>query len=458
MINIVLCGGSGSRLWPLSRKLYPKQFYEFFQGESLFEKTLKRNSKLCSKTIIVTNSEQYDLALNQINNIDIQNNSFILEPIGRNTTAAVTLACLTLEEDDIVLVTPSDHLIMNEEEYSRVLNKAETLARKGYLVTFGIKPDSPDTNYGYIEACGNDALSFKEKPDEKTAWMYLEKGNYYWNSGMFVFKVGAFIDELKIYASHIHKLADEALKNAKTHKPLRIELEDMLQIPSISLDYSIMEKSKKLKVIPSDIGWADLGSFEVLYENLKQDKDSNCILSDGVILENSYNNLIISKDRTIAAIDVDNLIVVDTEDALLISEKGRSYKVKEIIDKLKLHKENIVKNHIITYRPWGHFKTLEEGYRFKVKKISVKPGGRLSLQKHFHRSEHWTIASGIARVTLEDKESILSSNDSIYIPLGKIHRVENCGKVELVIIETQIGDYLEEDDIVRIEDDYERVK
>lgn len=457
MINIVLCGGCGSRLWPLSRKLYPKQFYKFFEGESLFEKTIKRNNSFCDKEIIVTNNEQYDLALNQINNIDVKSNEFILEPIGRNTTAAVALACLTLESEKIVLVTPSDHLINDEEEYGKVLKEAEALAKKDYIVTFGIKPDSPDTNYGYIEAQGNDVISFKEKPDEKTAAEYIARGNYYWNSGMFMFKVGTFFKELKNHAPDIYKFANKAFKHAKAYSPIKIRLEDMLQIPSISLDYSVMEKSDKLKVISFDIGWADLGSFEALYQNLIQDQDYNCILSDEVVIENSHNNLIISNDRTVAAIDVDNLIIVDTEDALLISEKGSSYKVKEITDKLEQSKKNVVKSHIVTYCTWGFFKTLEEGSGFKVKKIFVNPGSRLSLQKHFHRSEHWTIASGKAKVILGNEELILNANDSIYIPLGKVHRVENCGDDELIIIETQIGDYLKEDDIERLEDDYKTI-
>lgn len=334
MINIVLCGGWGLRLWPLSRKLYPKQFYRFLEDKSLFKKTIMRNNKFCDKEIIVTNIKQYDLALNQINNMNIKNSHFILEPVGRNTTAAVTLGCLTLKPNDIVLVTPSDHLISDEKEYSNVLRKAEILASKGYIVTFGIKPDSPDTNYGYIEAKGNDVVSFKEKPDEETAIKYLAKGNYYWNSGMFMFKASIFLNELKTYAPDIYKFANKAFKNVKSYEPLKIRLEDMLQIPSISLDYSVMEKSDRLKVILSDIGWADLGSFEALYENLAHDKDSNCILSNEVILENSYNNLIISKDKGIVVIDVDNLIIVDTQDGLLISKKGSSYKVKEIAHKL----------------------------------------------------------------------------------------------------------------------------
>lgn len=457
MINIILCGGCGTRLWPLSRKLYPKQFYKFFEGESLFEKTLKRNSRLCDKTIIVTNNEQYYLALDQINNINIKNNQFVLEPIGRNTTAAVTLACLTLKSDDIVLVTPSDHLINNEKEYSKVLELARKFAEEGYLVTFGIKPDSPDTNYGYIQADGNDVVSFKEKPNLQTAMLYLEKGNYYWNSGMFVFKVETYLKELKKYASNIFEASSIAYLNAKKGNKLRIEQDDMIKIPAISIDYSVMEKSNKLKMIPSDIGWSDLGSFEALYTNLEKDKNGNILLSNKVLVENSNNNLIISKDRLISTIDMDNFIIVDTDDALLISKKGSSHKVKEITGKLEDHEEKTIETHATIHRPWGSFITLEEGYRFKVKRISVKPGGRLSLQKHFHRSEHWIVVNGTAKVILEDQEVILNSNDSIYISLGKVHRLENPGKIELVIIETQIGDYLKEDDIVRIEDDYQRI-
>ncbi|PAB59156.1 mannose-1-phosphate guanylyltransferase/mannose-6-phosphate isomerase [Anaeromicrobium sediminis] len=455
MINIILCGGSGTRLWPISRKLYPKQFCKFIDEESLFQKTLKRNAELCERNIVVTNSEQYFLALDQLEELNIKNSQFLLEPIGRNTAAAITLACFALKQDDIVLVTPSDHLIKNKKEYRRILEEAENLAREDKLVTFGIKPNYAETGFGYIEAHGNDVLSFKEKPDIETATLYLQKGNYYWNSGMFVFKVSVYLEELKTHAPTIFKTAQKAYSNAIKENPFRLRFEDMIEIPSKSIDYAVMEKSNKIKVVPCDIQWSDLGSFESLYENLYKDKDGN-VISEKDITLNSKNNLILSRDRIVSTIDIEDLIIVDTPDALLISKKGNSHKVKEIIEKLEKKGVKVTNMHTITHRPWGLYTILEEGYRFKIKKIVVKPGAKLSLQKHYHRNEHWIVVNGTAKVIVGDKEFIVRDNEYVYIQKGEVHRLENPEKMNLEIIEIQVGDYLEEDDIVRIQDEYKR--
>lgn len=455
MINIILCGGKGTRLWPISRKLYPKQFCKLIDNYSLFQHTINRNNTFCEKSIIVTNNDQYFLAHNQLTELNIQNDTFLLEPVGRNTAPAITLACLNLKSEDIVLVTPSDHLIGDLKEYEKVLQDAKDLARKGYIVTLGISPDYPETGYGYIQSQGFDVVSFKEKPDIETAKLYLEKGNFYWNSGMFIFKVGVYMEELKKYAPDILSKSQNAYSNAVKENPLKINLIDMMKIPENSIDYSVMEKSNKIKMIPSNIRWSDLGSFEALYKNLTKNTEGN-VTSEKNININSKNNMILSNNRIISTIDVEDLIIVDTPDALLISKKGSSHKVKEVVKEIQKVKPDICNSNVTVNRPWGTYTVLEEGYRHKIKKIVVKPHEKLSLQKHYHRNEHWIVVNGTAKIIVGDKELIVRENESSYIPMGEIHRLENPGRIDLVIIEIQVGDYLEEDDIVRIEDDYKR--
>lgn len=458
MTNIILCGGSGTRLWPISRTLMPKQFVKLFNNKSLFQLTLQRNSAACNKLFIVSNSEQYFLALDQLEEISkIKNNEtkYLLEPIGRNTAPAIALACLALDKDEIVLVTPSDHLVKNEAQYQKILQSAKELAHLDCLVTFGIKPTFAETGFGYIEANGEDVKAFHEKPDFATATAYLKAGNYYWNSGMFCFKAGVFLDELQKYSPRIYEASYAAYKAASSSASLiRIKLEDMQNIPEDSIDYAVMEKSSKVKVVPSDIDWSDVGSFDALYEELPKDENGNTVNEKYVQID-SKNNLIYGNERKIATVDIEDLIIVDTGDALLISKKGSSQKVKNIVEMIRGDSElhNI---HLTAHRPWGTYTILENNAKYKIKRIEVKPGGRLSLQKHFHRSEHWTVVSGTAVVTLGEKEIPLRANESIYIPMGELHRLENRGKLNLVIIETQIGDYLGEDDIVRVEDDYKR--
>ncbi len=458
MTNIILCGGSGTRLWPISRTLMPKQFVKLFNNKSLFQLTLQRNSAACDKLFIVSNSEQYFLALDQLEEISkIKNNEtkYLLEPIGRNTAPAIALACLALDKDEIVLVTPSDHLVKNEAQYQKILQSAKELAHLDYLVTFGIKPTFAETGFGYIEAEGEDVKAFHEKPDFDTAAAYLKAGNYYWNSGMFCFKAGVFLDELQKHSLRIYEASCSAYKAASASSSLiRIKLEDMQNIPEDSIDYAVMEKSSKVKVVPSDIDWSDVGSFDALYEELPKDGDGNTVNEKYVQID-SKNNLIYGNERKIATVDIEDLIIVDTGDALLISKKGSSQKVKNIVQKIRGDSElhNI---HLTAHRPWGTYTILEDNPKYKIKRIEVKPGGRLSLQKHFHRSEHWTVVSGTAVVTLGEKEIAIRANESIYIPMGELHRLQNRGKLPLVVIETQIGDYLGEDDIIRVEDDYRR--
>ena len=440
MINLILCGGSGTRLWPLSRTLMPKQFVKLFDGKSLFQLTIERNAPMCAEQLIVSNSEQYFLALDQLEELKKFNNHYLLEPIGRNTAPAIALACMALKSDDIVLVTPSDHLIKDQKAYENSVKKAIDYAKKDFLVTFGIKPTFAETGFGYIEAHGEDVKAFHEKPDVMTATSYLEAGNYYWNSGMFCFKAGVFLAELETYASEIFLTCKHAYEHAKREEIIRIGYEDMLKIPEDSIDYAVMEKSKKVKVVPSDMGWSDVGSFDALSHELDNDASNNFVFSH----------------KHVSMIDVQDLIVIDTEDALLISQKGSSQKVKEIVGELKKANLELTTTHNTVHRPWGTYSVLEDKPGYKIKKIMVKPGKRLSLQKHFHRNEHWIVVSGTATVTVEDKTYIVRENESTYIKAGEIHRLENQGKIPIILIEAQVGSYTGEDDIVRIEDDFKR--
>ncbi|AKF24369.1 mannose-6-phosphate isomerase [Sulfurovum lithotrophicum] len=466
MTNIILCGGSGTRLWPLSRTLMPKQFVKLFEEESLFQKTVERNQKACDSQFIVSNTEQYFLAVDQIeehnddhSKLNIQHLTFLLEPVGRNTAPAIALACLALDPEETVLVTPSDHLIKDEVAYLEAVERAKALAVQGSLVTFGITPQYPETGFGYIEAEGEDVRSFREKPDAQTAQSYLDAGNYYWNSGMFCFKAGTFLDELQSYAPEIFEASVKAYGQAKKDDMIRISHEDMMAIPEDSIDYAVMEQSSRVKVVPSDIAWSDLGSFDALYEELPQDSNGNASssLNSEIITQQASNNLILS-EKLVAAIDVDDLLIVDTADALLVSQKGSSQKVKEVVKKLKERNSELPNIHVTAHRPWGTYTILDESNGYKVKRIVVKPGKRLSLQKHFHRSEHWIVVSGTATVTRGNKEYLVRANESTYIPMGEIHRLENVGKIDLVMIEAQVGEYVGEDDIVRLADDFKRME
>ncbi|HLD22839.1 MAG TPA: mannose-1-phosphate guanylyltransferase/mannose-6-phosphate isomerase [Sulfuricurvum sp.] len=440
MTNIILCGGSGTRLWPISRTLMPKQFVKLFENKSLFQLTVERNSAVCDQQLIVSNSEQYFLAFNQLEEINQANNRYILEPVGRNTAPAIALACMSLDPDEIVLVTPSDHLIKDQHAYVHVITQAAKLASDDYLVTFGITPTFPETGFGYIEASGEDVKAFHEKPTLDIARNYVEAGNYYWNSGMFCFKAGLFLNELEKFSPEIFSASMLAYNNTVKSNITRIKYEDMEAIPDNSIDYAVMEQSNRVKVIPSSIGWSDVGSFDALSEVMSNDENNNFILSD----------------KPVNLIDVKDLIIIDTEDALLISHKGSSQKVKEIVQHYKQSNPELTHIHRTAHRPWGTYTVLEDTAGYKIKRIMVKPGKRLSLQKHFHRNEHWIVLSGTATVTVGDKTFSVHPNESTYIKAGEIHRLANLGKIPLTIIETQVGEYTGEDDIVRIEDDFDR--
>ena len=455
MTNIILCGGSGTRLWPISRTLMPKQFVKLFENKSLFQLTVERNSKICGGQFIVSNAQQYFLALDQLEELDKTNNQYLLEPVGRNTAPAIALACMVLDKETIVLVTPSDHLIKDEKEYVKVVQKAKDLATCDNLVTFGITPTFAETGFGYIEADGLDVKAFHEKPDFQTATQYIAAGNYSWNSGMFCFKAGVFLEELKKYSPEIYEYSLKAFENASKDEMIRIKHDDMVSIPEESIDYAVMEKSDKVKVVPSNIGWSDVGSFDALYDELPNDENGNT-LNTNLISIDSCNNLVYGNERQIAMIDIDNLIVIDTGDALLISQKGSSQKVKKVVEKLKEQNSQLHNIHLTAHRPWGTYTVLEDTPGYKIKRIVVKPGKRLSLQKHFHRNEHWIVVSGTATVTVGNEVKYIRPNESTYIKMGEVHRLENQGKIPVILIEAQVGEYTGEDDIVRLEDDFKR--
>jgi len=424
----------------------PKQFIRLFNEKSLFDLTLRRNV-YAQKTIIVCNEAHYFLALDECGSKKID--KFILEPFGKNTAAAITFAALCCDEDEILLVTPSDHLIEEEAEYKKALLIAQSYANQGFLVTFGIKPNEPNTGYGYIKADKNgDVERFIEKPNFETATKFIKEGGYYFNSGMFCFKVGVFLGEMKKYAPSIVKDVTAAIEGS-ANEPclLKISPNFMDKIEDISIDYALMQKSLNIKMVPLDAGWSDMGSFDELSKKIKNEGESLQI--------GASENFILTKKPT-ALVDVQNLLVVDTKDALLIAKKGSSQKVKEVYKHFSNSLPEICETHTSVYRPWGSYEVLGEGSGYKMKKIVVKPGKRLSLQKHFKRNEHWVVVEGEALVTIDGNEASLKQNESIYIKSGQIHRLENTANSDLIVIEVQTGEYLGEDDIVRISDDYDR--
>ncbi|PBC75015.1 mannose-1-phosphate guanylyltransferase/mannose-6-phosphate isomerase [Fibrobacter intestinalis] len=458
MINLILCGGCGTRLWPVSRTLMPKQFAKLFDGFSLFQGTVVSNSIACESQYVISNAEQYFLAKDQLSELSESGHHprFMLEPVGRNTAPAIALACLSLDPNAIVLVSPSDHVIRKKEEYLKVLAKAKKLAEAGHLVTFGISPTGPETGYGYIEADGENVKRFVEKPNLEKAKECLANGNFFWNSGIFCFKVSTFLGELEKYAPDMFVACKSAFVKAKRENELlRVQYEDMVEIPANSIDYAVMEKSNKVKVVPSDIGWSDLGSFNALYGEFPHDEAGNNVNPKHLPL-GTTNSMVIGQQRLVATIDLDQMLVVDTPDALLVAPLSSSQKVKAVVEKLKQRRSPLTDVPQTVSRPWGTYSVLDDNERYKIKRIVVKPGKRLSLQKHLHRSEHWVVVSGTATCTVGDKTFYVRSNESTYIPMGELHRLQNEGKLPLVIVEVQVGEYTGEDDIIRLQDDFKR--
>lgn len=474
MTNLILCGGSGTRLWPLSRSLYPKQFVPIIGKRSLFQLTMMRNRELCAHTVVVTNEKLFFIAADQAEDAvsgTASGVSFLLEGTGRNTAPAIAAACFDLDPEEIVLVSPSDHMIADSAVYAEKVAEAVQAAEKNLLVTFGIVPAHPETGYGYIEADKSSQFhnatytvrAFREKPDSETAQRYCAAGTYYWNSGMFVFKAGVFLEELQKYSPKIHETASAAYSRRQNRQHAGYVAqylckEDMEAVPADSIDYAVMEQSSRGAVVVSDFGWNDLGSFDALYDVLPKDSTGNTV-AEGTLTVDSADNIIMSSQRKIAVVDIHDSIIIDTEDALLVAKRGSSQKVKAVVSSLQSGDACdavLTENHVTVHRPWGSYTVLEESSRFKIKRIVVKPGHRLSLQKHLHRSEHWVVVSGCATVQKESAEEIVRKNESTYIGIGERHRLTNNGKIPVVLIETQVGEYVGEDDIQRFDDDYAR--
>lgn len=472
LIPTILCGGAGSRLWPVSRELHPKPFIRLADGQSLLQKAWLRGAALpdVAEILTVTNRELFFKTEDEYREVvgTIYKglaNSFILEPFGRNTAPAIAAAALQVAaihgEDALMLVLAADHLIADQTAFTSAVAKATQLAQQGKLVTFGIQPEAPETGYGYIEADGNTVLRFVEKPNLEKAQEYLASGRYLWNSGMFCFAAGAMLREMEqhcpaILAATRTCIEQSSKATGKGFTQVELPADTFDQVPDDSIDYAVMEKSRNVAVVPCSIGWSDIGSWNAIGDLTKPDSKGNRI--EGEVQLHDVNNCYIqSNERIVGAVGVSNLIIVDTPDALLVADRSRAQDVKHLYASLKAQGHEAHKLHSTVHRPWGTYTVLEEGPRFKIKRIEVKPGASLSLQMHHHRSEHWIVVSGMARVVNGDHELFVSTNESTYIPAGHKHRLENPGVLDLVMIEVQSGEYLGEDDIVRFEDNYGRV-
>ncbi|WP_238483948.1 mannose-1-phosphate guanylyltransferase/mannose-6-phosphate isomerase [Vibrio salinus] len=466
IIPTIIAGGSGSRLWPVSRSLYPKQFLAL-QSEklSMLQQTLMRIKDLdCQLPITICSEEHRFIVAEQLNQIN-QLGSIILEPAGRNTAPAIALAAHSVAKNDpLLLVLPADHLIQEPEKFIEAINKAIPLANSGEMVTFGVVPQHAHTGYGYIKQGsaieqGFTVETFVEKPDKTTAQQYLESGNYYWNSGIFLFKASKYISELKKYRPDINNACSQALVDSSIDSDkdfIRINKQIFLDCPSESIDYAVMESTSNAVVVPLDAGWSDVGSWSALWDVSEKDDQGNATYGDTIQID-SKDCFIRSESRLVATIGLENMAVIETKDAVLVAHQDKVQDVKAIVAKLKeaSRSEHIL--HREVYRPWGKYESIDNGTRYQVKHIMVKPGEKLSLQMHHHRAEHWIVVSGTAKVTNGDKTFLVTENESTYIPVGTVHALENPGKVPLEMIEVQSGSYLKEDDIVRFEDRYGRL-
>ncbi|HSX64937.1 MAG TPA: mannose-1-phosphate guanylyltransferase/mannose-6-phosphate isomerase [Pseudoxanthomonas sp.] len=460
---VLLSGGSGTRLWPLSREAYPKQFLPLTSDYTMVQDTWLRVAPLSDRApIIVANEEHRFLVAEQLRQLGTPEPAIVLEPVGRNTAPAIAAAALQAMaggEDPLLLVLPSDHVVANAEGFRRAVQAATAAAEAGALITFGIVPNAPETGFGYIQSTVAEGLSkvlrFVEKPDAQTAQSYLDAGGYYWNSGMFLFRANRLLEELQKFRPEIVSAVRAAFAAAKHDGDfVRLDKEAFAACPSDSIDYAVMEKTSDAMVLPVDIGWNDVGSWSALWDVAERDGDGNAHHGD-VIAIDSRNSYAYAQGL-IALVGVDDVVVVETDDAILVARKDRVQEVKQVVAKLKNDKRSQAIMHRKVYRPWGAYDSIDMGERFQVKRITVKPGAALSLQMHHHRAEHWIVVSGTAKVTRGEDTLLLSENQSTYIPLGVTHRLENPGKLPLELIEVQSGSYLGEDDIVRFEDVYGR--
>ena len=465
MIPVIMSGGSGTRLWPLSRKHKPKQFIPLFGDDTMFQETLLRLNGLenIRAPIVVCNNDHRFMVAEQLHELEVNESQIILEPFGRNTAPALAIAALQAShagDDPILLVLAADHMIEDVPAFHQAIKVAQEQAEAGALVTFGIVPTSANTGYGYIQAAERSSVcsvkAFVEKPDLATAKQYVDSGSYYWNSGMFMFKASTLLSELEQHSPSILNSCIDALDNGvKDLDFIRLQTEAFEACPSDSIDYAVMEHTSKAVVVPLDAGWSDVGSWSSLWECAKQDGDKNVLQGD-VMIDEVTNSYIHSEHRLVSVLGLDNIVVVETADAVMVASKESAQQVKNIVNRLVKEQRPEAENHRLCYRPWGHYDSIDVGERFQVKRICVNVGASLSLQMHHHRAEHWIVVSGTAEVTCGDEVILLSENESTFIPLGTKHRLHNPGKVALEMIEVQSGSYLGEDDIIRFEDNYQR--
>lgn len=467
LVPVVLSGGAGSRLWPVSREALPKPFIKLADGESLLARTARRAMSVAggARLVTVTNRDYYFLTRDEYEPLGLRAD-FLLEPASRNTAPAIAAAAAFIARRDgpraVMLVLPADHLIGDDAAFAAAVAKAAKAAEEGWLVTFGVPPERPETGFGYIEA--GEAIApevravkrFVEKPDAATAERYVASGAYSWNSGMFCFAAGAVLEAFARHAPQVMQAVERTMAATDWAKaPPVLAAAEFSGAPDISFDYAVMEKAEKRAVVRAGFPWNDIGSWAALADLTRPDAAGNRVEGEAVLVD-AARCFIQSRDRVVAAVGVDDLLIIDTSDALLVAQRSRAQDVKKVVERLKLDSHDSVRHHRTVHRPWGTYTVLEEGPRFKIKRIVVKPGASLSLQKHHHRSEHWVVISGIATVTHGETETLLRPDQSTYIAAGSVHRLANPGAIDCVLIEVQTGDYVGEDDIVRLEDRYGR--
>jgi mannose-1-phosphate guanylyltransferase len=468
-LPVIMAGGSGTRLWPLSRQLNPKQFLPLVDAQlTMLQATIKRLDGLeHALPLLICNENHRFLAAEQLRQLGLEEANIVLEPVGRNTAPAIALAALQAlakQEDPILLVLAADHLIQDVDAFHQSIAKAQVLAEAGKLVTFAITPTHPETGYGYLQMGapvgegGFKVNRFVEKPDVQTAEQYLSDGGYFWNSGMFMFRASRYLQELEQFQPEIVSVCREALAAGQQDMHFtRVDSAIFVTSPDDSIDYAVMEKTSDAVMVPLDAGWSDIGSWSALWEAGEKNPEGNLFKGD-VLSENTSGSYVHATHRLVTAVGVTDLIIVETKDAVLVAHKDQVQDVKKIVDQLKSSKRQEHANHREVYRPWGVYDSIDNGERYQVKRITVKPGEKLSVQMHHHRAEHWIVVSGTARVTNGEKTYLVTENQSTYIPIGQIHALENPGMIPLELIEVQSGSYLGEDDIVRFEDIYGRVK
>lgn len=466
LVPVLLSGGVGSRLWPVSREAHPKQFLPLASELSMLQDTLARTSALeAGAPVVVCNEDHRFMVAEQLRQLHVESACILLEPEGRNTAPAVALAALqalNVDPDAVLLVLPADHIIKDTAAFTDAVASAMPLAERGYLVTFGVVPASAETGYGYIQrgdAIGESAFAlraFVEKPDADTAASYLESGDFLWNSGMFLLRAATYLDELDAYAPDMARQCRSSMDAAASDMDfVRPGRDEFAASPGDSIDYAVMERTERGAVVPLDCGWSDVGAWSTLWQVSEQDADGNVVQGD-VMVEDCRGSYLRSESRLLAAAGIDDLVVVETADAILVANRHRVQDVKRIVTRLRREGRSEASLHQRVYRPWGSYESLVVSERFQVKRIIVNPGGTLSLQMHHHRAEHWIVVRGTAEVTCEEKTFMLGEDESTYIPLGNRHRLANPGKIPLELIEVQTGSYLGEDDIVRFEDKYGR--